>query len=742
MLARTEHIANVGSWEWNIETDTVIWSEGLYRIFGMDPAQKAASWYELPALFHPDDMPRLEKAVKAAITYGTPYALELRALRKDGQTRIFQARGFAETGPDGKVCCLFGSLQDITGLRKAEAKRDEFQNILTGALDAIDSLFLVIDKNYQIVLCNWKDHEWVPEEQRDKKLLCYKAMKNLDAPCEGCPSMKTFADGKPRWYEGRNPIDGSFKEISVMPIFNRQGKVAYVLENVRDVTERKKAEERISVFEKAVTRSTDGICMSTPDGKHYYQNEAFTRMFGDIGEDPPGSVYCEEAVGRKVFETIMNGKPWSGEVKMRGLNNKILDVSLRAFPVKDEAGRIVNLVGVHTDITKQKKSEKEKIEMAGRYRQAQKMESIGTLAGGIAHNFNNTLMGIQGEVSLMLMEKPPRDPDVESLHNIEQYVRSSVDLTRQLLGFARGGKYEPKPTDLNDLIKNQNRVFGRTRREITVQGKYDPELWAVEVDQGQIQQVLMNLYVNAWQAMPAGGNITTRTGNTVMDETEALPFSIQPGRYVSVSVADDGEGMDEATRQRIFEPFFTTKEVEKGTGLGLASVYGIIKNHGGGIQVDSEKGVGTTLTFYLPASNKPAVEKETSVATEIQEGNDTILLVDDEAMILDVSRRMLTKLGYAVITAQSGAAAVDIYKKKKDDIDLVILDLIMPDMEGGETFEQLKAINPDVKVLLSSGYSINGQAQDIMDRGCNGFIQKPFSMKEIAPPIREVLKKQ
>ncbi|GAG21264.1 unnamed protein product, partial [marine sediment metagenome] len=252
----------------------------------------------------------------------------------------------------------------------------------------------------------------------------------------------------------------------------------------------------------------------------------------------------------------------------------------------------------------------EKKRLEAQFQAAQRMEAIGTLAGGLAHDFNNILMGIQGNTSLILLHKTSTHPDYERLKGIEEGVKSGAELTRQLLGFARGGKYEVRPTNLNELIENQNHMFGRTKKEITIRGKYEDKPWTVEVDQGQIEQVLLNLYVNAWQAMPGGGDLYIETENVTLDEDYAKPFNMEPGRYVKISVTDSGVGMDEATQQRIFEPFFTTKEMGRGTGLGLASVYGIIRNHGGIISVYSEKGKGTTFEIYLPVSQRELIKEE------------------------------------------------------------------------------------------------------------------------------------
>jgi CheY-like chemotaxis protein len=273
---------------------------------------------------------------------------------------------------------------------------------------------------------------------------------------------------------------------------------------------------------------------------------------------------------------------------------------------------------------------------------------------------------------------------------------------------------------------------------MTIHTGYQKDIWTVESDKGQIEQVLLNLYVNAWQAMPGGGDLSVKTENVILDKDHVKTFTVKPGNYVKLSVADTGEGMDEETQRRIFEPFFTTKQMGRGTGLGLASAYGIIKSHGGYITVCSEKGEGSTFTLYLPASAKEAVE-EKELSEVLLKGNETVLLVDDEEMILETGERILQYLGYKTMVAPGGKEAIETYREKKDEIDLVILDMIMPEMSGEDTYNQLKEINPDIKVLLSSGYSANGLAKKILGRGCNGFIQKPFSLKELSESIRNVI---
>jgi len=373
------------------------------------------------------------------------------------------------------------------------------------------------------------------------------------------------------------------------------------------------------------------------------------------------------------------------------------------------------------------------------------MEAIGSLAGGIAHDFNNLLMGIRGRTSLMMINTSSDDPRLEHLKEMEHYIKSAAALSRQLLGFARGGKYDVIPTDLNELVKHQIRMFGRTRKEIVISEKYADDLWPVEIDRSQIDQALLNIFLNAAHAMPNGGSPYIETQNMTLKKSMIASLNLKADKYVHLMIRDTGIDMDEETRQRIFDPFFTTKARGRGTGLGLASTYGIIKNHGGFITAESAIGKGSTFNLHLPASSKPLTAEDRKIrithdfSTEIFRGEETILLVDDEKMILEVGELILSEMGYSVITATGGEEAIRIYREKSADIALVIIDLIMPGLDGGKTFDRLKQINPEIKVLLSSGYSMDGLAAKVMQRGCNGFIQKPYHMKELSKKIREII---
>jgi PAS domain S-box-containing protein len=494
-------------------------------------------------------------------------------------------------------------------------------------------------------------------------------------------------------------------------------------------------------------------------------NQAFLDLFGYEKNELEGesiriihqSDESFRSFGETVYPVIDQSGYFRTEWEFVRKDAIIIPVETVTSTIKSPDGSTKGFVAVIRDITERKQAEEEKKKLEAQLTQAQRMEAIGTLAGGIAHNFNNLLMGIMGNTSLMLLETDPTHPNYKRLNTIEKMVQSGSKLTTQLLGYAREGRYEVRPISFNQLVKDTSDTFDTTRKEIRVHQDLAEDLPGIIADQGQIEQVLLNLYVNAAEAMPGGGDLFLHTTNITHKDISDKPYKVKPGDYILLIVRDTGIGMDKETKERIFDPFFTTKGLAKGTGLGLASVYGIIKAHGGYIDVYSKKGharpprlspaeredggQGTTFYIYLPASEKEAVREKKKLHEEVSRGKETVLLVDDEEMVLDVGVQLLKTLGYTVLEAKGGREAVEIYRENKDKIDIVLLDMVMPDMGGGEAYDRMKEINPDIKVLLSSGYSIDGQATEIMKRGCNDFIQKPFNMKELSKNIREILDK-
>ena len=527
---------------------------------------------------------------------------------------------------------------------------------------------------------------------------------------------------------------------AVRPVRDEAGNVAEFLCIGNDITERKRIEEALRESEEKyrllVQNSHEAIFIAQ-DGVIKFPNRKTLAVTG----------YSEEELGRMPFSRLIHPEDRNmvlekyerrlrGETVSQDYVFRILDhggnllwVELNAVLVSWE-GRPASLNFVR-DITERRNMEEQLL-------RARNLEAMGTLAGGIAHDFNNLLMGIQGHATLMRLGDDSDPPEQDRLKSIEDLVKSGADLTRQLLAFARGGRYEVRPTDLNAVIRKTLNLFGRTRKEISIHFDLEEDLTAIEADGGQIEQALINLYVNAWQAMPSGGDLFLETRNVTLDDKAAALHGLPAGDYARISVTDTGVGMDEQTLSRIFEPFFTTREMGRGTGLGLASVYGIVSSHQGMIHVSSKKGEGTTFTIHIPASGSDVREVREHDDKPIR-GSETILVVDDEVFVKEVTGKMLKSLGYQVLTADNGAAALKIYGEQGNGIDLVILDMIMPGMSGQETFRRLKSMNPGVRAILSSGYSIEDQAWSVLKEGCAAFLQKPFTRASLSEKIREVL---
>ncbi|MBN2034182.1 MAG: response regulator [Deltaproteobacteria bacterium] len=503
---------------------------------------------------------------------------------------------------------------------------------------------------------------------------------------------------------------------------------------------------RNAYLEHLLESARDAIVWAESDHRVIRVNKAFSRLFQYATEEALGK-YVDDLIApeefydqaREITRRVSEGETVRSETMRCRKDHSPVLVDLLVAPIMI-GDRQVGVCATYRDLAERKRAEENRRSLEKQLLQAQKMEAVGALAAGVAHDFNNVLMGVQGNASLVLADLDETHPHYERLSNIEHYVGRGADLAKQLLGLARGGHHEVKSANMNDLINRSANLFIRTKKELSLRVDYQEDLWFVQVDPGQIEQALLNLYINAWQSMPGGGTLAVFTKNVVLDEDMSCSLNLASGRYVKCSIVDTGIGMDKNTRERIFEPFFTTKKMGRGTGLGLASVYGIIRNHGGVIKVESQVGKGTEFSIYLPASEYSILQPKDH-APEASKGSGTILLVDDEEMILQISAEILERMGYRVLAADSGEKAVRLFKCYCGAIDLVILDMIMPEMSGAEVFHRLRKVNPHPKVLLSSGYSLEEQARELLREGCVGFIQKPYSMSELSEKVKDAIGK-
>ena len=704
---------------------------------------------------HPDDRAetrRLSQTVRdGRINF---YRTEKRYLKKDRGVVWVVVRATAVRNDDGDIKYWLGLMEDISERKKAKEALAESEKKYRMLFESSAEGILIADINNQRF--RYANHTICNMLGYSSDELTRMGVQDIH-PSDDLPfvlgEFNALAQGEKGLAENIPCLckDGTKIYVNINSTKMVVDGVDCNVGFFQNISERLKSEEAIRQSEekyRSILESIEeGYFEVDLNGAFTFFNNALCKIMGlppDELRQSHNRDFTSKKTARKMFlvfqriaRTGRSARVVNYEIASKDGSKKILEIS--ASLMRNADMKAIGFRGLVRDVTEQLIAEKENERIAAQIRQAQKMEAIGTLAGGIAHDFNNLLMGFQGNLSLMLMEMSPDNPYYDYLTNMEDYVKRGSDLTRQILGFARGGKYEVRPTNINDLLEQSSQMFGRTKKEITIHKKFQATPWSVEVDRGQIEQVLLNLFVNSWQAMPAGGDIFLETENvTLKEEDWDKPYALEQGEYVKISVTDTGLGMDKDTLERIFEPFFTTKEFSRGTGLGLASTYGIIKNHNGMIDVTSEKGHGTTFTIYLPKSDKDFLEERPALEKTIK-GSETILLVDDEELVADIGERMLKKLGYRVLLADSGRKAIQIFEKAHHRINLVILDMIMPEMGGSETFDGLKAIAPDIKVLLSSGYSIDGQASQIMKRGCNGFIQKPFNLKHFSQKIREIL---
>ncbi len=528
-------------------------------------------------------------------------------------------------------------------------------------------------------------------------------------------------------------------QCRVLSLLANQAAAAIANARLYSITTESEARYR-SLFEK----SLDGIVLVDASiGLITDANPAFQLMVGyslsELRQRRMWEVQPEEAQDRtrQRLQLLQAGNnPSVGASQLVARDGRIIDVEYSIWRIEVD-GRIFGVSSIR-DVTDKRQLEEQ-------LRQAQKMEAIGTLAGGIAHDFNNILGAILGYASFIKKGLPEGDSLRSDAETVERSALRGAELTRQLLAFARGGRYELKPLSVNASVKEVVQLLSRTvNKAIAIHPALEAQLPPIEGDGGQIQQLLLNLCLNACEAMPGGGFLTVETRTICMDGERAFrELGKSAGTYVLLSVTDTGRGMDSETQERIFEPFYSTKKDQPGrkhSGLGLAVVFGIVKGHDGVIRVESEVGRGTTFRIWLPARTGAVVETPPAEAAA-ERGSETVLVVDDEAWLRDILERVLSSAGYKVLLASTGNEALELFRSHKQ-IDLVILDMVMPGLNGSKTFELLKREDPDVCVLISSGYSEQGEAQELLASGARGFIQKPFMFQDILARVRTVLDKE
>lgn len=511
-----------------------------------------------------------------------------------------------------------------------------------------------------------------------------------------------------------------------------------VLLAINDVR-RERAEARALRLTTAIEQAAEAIAITDPDGIVTYINPAFehTTGFPDVeirGRNIRGLLGDEVTapLKRRKQEHLTTFENWKKKITSVRKDGSLVELDLTVSPVRGPGDEVANYTYVGRDITQEAALEDQ-------LRQSQKLEGIGLLAGGVAHDFNNILTGILGYANMLEPDAVPGSTMQEGLHVIQQAAERAAELTKQLLSFARRGKRQNTTVDLNSTILEVVSLLTRTvNKNINVTEHFDTDQATVLGDPGQLQQIVLNLAINGRDAMPQGGSLTFRTWRQTFDTEQLMAHTgAEPGVFVALSVADTGIGIEKKNLRRIFEPFFTTKEAGQGTGMGLAMVYGIVKGHKGFIDVDSEIGKGATFTVYIPATD--VLPTMAHAADLPRKGHGLILIVDDEEVVRKLAREMLRRAGYTVVTAAGAKEAVTWYRAHPHKADLVIIDMVMPGMDGQECFKAIKAIDPNVRAILSTGYGLDGHAQDTLDTGMVGYVQKPYHMQDLVTAVADAL---
>jgi len=661
----------------------------------------------------------------------------------------------------GEKHLLAGYTIDITARKQAEMalQRNRMLLEITERLSNVGGWEWDVKKQQMTWTAGtYRLHGFTPDEfppgssePIQRSIACYapEARQKIRSAFERCAT-----EGHPYDFEcGFTTADGRPRHIRTMgyAVRDENGKILHVVGTFRDITEQKEAEAQLRLQALVLNQISDLVTVTDLKGVITYVNDAETKEFGYSREDLIGASvekYGEDptcgTTQRQILETTLRDGHWQGEVTNRTADGRTLILDCRTQIVLDELGNKIAICGISTDITERKREELEKEKLQAQLLQAQKLESVGRLAGGVAHDFNNMLSVILGYAGLVLEQMKPDQPMYIALQEIKQAAQRSADLTRQLLAFARKQTVTPKVLNLNETVKSMlnmlRRLIGENIDLVWLPGE---NLGQIKMDPSQIDQILANLCVNARDAIGDTGKITITTSNVLADAAYCAGRNgFLPGEYVLLTVSDNGCGMDSEMLEHLFEPFFTTKEVGKGTGLGLAMVYGVIKQNNGHIEISSVPGQGSTFEMYLPRYMARADRMQMPEAVQsVVPGHETILLVEDESMILKMVSEMLKSLGYNVLPAATPGEAIRLAQNYAGEIHLLMTDVVMPEMNGRDLAKKLLSLYPDIKRVFMSGYTADVIAyHGVLDEGVH-FIQKPFTMKDLTAIIKNVLVK-
>jgi PAS domain S-box-containing protein len=678
-----------------------------------------------------------------------------------GVRRLVQTSKIPFTASGTSTPAVLGVSVDITELKEAEEALRMSQRRLSDIIDFLPDATFAVDADQRVIAWNraMERMSGIPKEE-----IMGKDCHGITSPFYGeqRPVLADFVlndhEDAGALYDfltreddkiicepfAKNLRNGRGAHIWAIaaPLYDAQGKKIGAIQSIRDITERKKAEELLHRHGETIEQLLDGVMMTDLDGMVQYANPSWADMHGYERQEILGRhlsiFHTEDLMSGKVADfmaSLSERGSVRGNLQHIRKDGSLFSTLATAFILKGERDEPRAIIWMARDIT-------DELKMENQLRQAQKMEVVGRLAGGVAHDLNNMLSPILGYAEIILAELPETSPMYDDITQIRGAAVRARNLTHELLAFSRKQVLDMKVVDLGEVVSSYGKMLRRTIREdISLQINQKPTRGAVRVDVGQMGQVLMNLAVNAQDAMQHGGSITIDICDAVLDEAYALSHQgVEPGEYVVMSVSDTGLGIDRSILQHIFEPFFTTKERGRGTGLGLATVYGIVRQHGGHISVYSEPGMGTTFKIFLPSVQAAMEGLGASPRIEMgKSGKETIVLAEDDEGVRDLTCDILRKHGYHVITAGSAAELVNALRQYTGSVDMLLTDVIMPDMNGKELHERLRADYPGLRVLFMSGYTDDVIAHHGMLEEGVSFIQKPFSINGLTEKIREVL---
>ncbi len=751
LLEEAQAIAHVGSWTSGLAHDAEIrWTRECYRIFGV-PEGTTITVASLFSRVHPADREILSGAGRDVLERAVPLDVEHRVERPDGTVRWVHARAHVERDAAGAPVGMVGTVQDITdrhaSLEALRASEERYRRIVEGTSDGVwtyDADGNTTFMNAQMAaMVGWTASDAVGRSvyafiaEQDQPAARERTLRRLRGIGERTELRLQRKDGSEAW-----------ASVQANPIFAPDGRYDGGVALVTDISDQRRADEARARLAAIVDSSADAILSEALDGTITTWNRGAERLYQYTAAEivgrsismlmPPGmgddEVHLLDQVAR-------GGAVRHYETKRRRKDGALVEVALTVSPIRDAAGTVIGASKIARDLTAQRQIEAELRRTEDQFRQAQKLEAVGRLAGGVAHDFNNLLSVVLSYSDLATQELAPGDPVRDDIDQIRSAGRRAAGLTQQLLAFSRRQVLTPRVLDLGELLANMQKMLQRlVGEDIELTLLTGREVGRVLADPGQIDQVVMNIVVNARDAMPNGGQLTIETMNVDLGaEQVGAHLDVPAGEYVLLAISDTGVGMDAATRAHIFEPFFTTKEQGKGTGLGLATVFGIVKQSGGQISVDSEPGRGTTFKIYLPRTDRADVHAEDSAPPLALRGTETILLVEDEDQVRHVASAILRRHGYHVLEASNGGEAFLISRELDAKIHLLLTDVVMPRMSGRKLAEELTPQRPDMKVLFTSGYTDDAIVHHGVLHAGIAFLHKPFTPDGLLRKVREVL---